>query len=168
MQVNLYFTYASKNEEVKKQVCEVFAGAGIDAEVQPERVFAEKTFSYAGDESVDDYCIRAAIDEGRKLGAVLHGDYELTGVIDTSYTAGECMDFSLCFGGGDVSVKVSDWYIEEWTDRFESYEEFSEEYPGHSEEEFNRLKESEFVYAFADENGEYSVFSKDVPLHEYH
>ena len=73
--------------------------------------------------------------------------FTIDGVVDTSESAGEYMDFAISYNDGEITEKSSCWYVMMFMDDFEEYEEFCEEYcdddgePLYSEEEFEKFKE---------------------------
>ena len=73
--------------------------------------------------------------------------FTIEGVVDTSESAGEYMDFSIAYSDGEIIEKSSCWYVMLYMDDYEDYEEFCEEYcdddeePLYSEEEFEKFQE---------------------------
>ena len=53
--------------------------------------------------------------------------FRLTGVIDTSESAGEYMDFDITYDGYVLTLKFTDWYLDLDVRSYESYEEFLED-----------------------------------------
>lgn len=93
--------------------------------------------------------------------------FEINGVIDTSESAGELMDFSFVYDAEKLVRKSSDWYIETCIEDYESYDEFIDEWEDEagdlSEEEFEDLRdENEFVFFVEAEGG--TVVMTEVPL----
>ena len=165
MQVNLKYSFADENEALWELVNEFFLSLGMESEVLEDRVFAEKEFNnWSDDEPVETCFLRHAVNDCKKLCELLKRDYVLTGVIDTSYTAGECADFALTCNGGKVVAQLSDWYVETCMEDYEDYEDFCDGFCECTEEEFNALKENEFVYLLETDHGE--VLSAEVPLHD--
>ena len=93
--------------------------------------------------------------------------FEMNGVIDTSESAGELMDFAFAYDSGRLTRQSSDWYIETCIEDYESYDEFIDEWEDEagdlSEEQFEDLRdENEFVFFVETEEG--TVVMNEVPL----
>lgn len=73
--------------------------------------------------------------------------FRIEGVVDTSESAGEYMDFSISYTNGEVIEKSSDWYMYPESDLEDmTYEEYLEEYDEeYSEEDFNRMQQGWFI-----------------------
>ena len=167
MQVYLKYSFTDENKALWKQVNEFFLSLGMESEISKDRVFAEKEYkSWWEDEPVEDYFLRQAIIDCIKLYEKLKRNFVLTGVIDTSFTAGELADFAVTCKEGHLTAQLSDWYIEECMDNYETFEYFQECFPDATEEEYEKLKENKFFYTFQDETGDYTVISETVPLHD--
>ena len=165
MEVILKYTFSSQNNEDKKQVSDLLSTLGFDSEVQTDRVYAEKKYNFVSYEPVEKYFLRVAVGDYEKIRGTVKKDFSLSGVIDTSDMSGEYMDFCIGRADGKVFVKASGWYQEEWMEGYDGFDDFHECYPTCSEDEYNKLKENEFVYYYEDENGEY-VLSDRVPLYD--
>lgn len=94
-------------------------------------------------------------------------DFRVTGVWDTSSTAGELMDFIVEYKSGKFSAKTSEWYVEESRCLYDSYEEFCEGnerddgvYPL-TEEEFENWKEEDMMFSL---DSGYGDFVREVPV----
>ena len=92
-------------------------------------------------------------------------DTSLEGTIDTSETAGECMDFQIFLSDGRIKVKCSPWYIETCMDDVDDYEGFCDIVGDFSEEEYDSVKELEFVYILETEAGD--KLSSDIPMFDF-
>ena len=90
--------------------------------------------------------------------------FKMSGVIDTSETAGEYMDFCVELKDKKLTAAFSDWYLEDCMECFEDYEEFCESVMECTEEEYAIYREYEFLYTLETENGD--AYSDHVPLHE--
>ena len=93
--------------------------------------------------------------------------FEMNGVIDTSESAGELMDFNFVYDSEKIIRKSSDWYVETCIEDYESYDEFIDEWEDEagdlSEERFEELKdENEFVFFIEADGG--TVLVNEVPL----
>lgn len=93
--------------------------------------------------------------------------FTIEGVVDSSESAGEYMDFAISYKDGEITEKSSCWYIMMSMDDFEEYEEFCEEYcdddgePLYSEEEFNEFQE--LMECFVLDSGDGAIVDT-VPL----
>lgn len=167
MQIYLKYSFTNENKALRERVNEFFLHLGMDSEMQEDRVFAEKEYmDWREDEPVENYFLRQVASDCKKLYDLLKRDFVLTGVIDTSFTAGECADFALTCKGGQVTAQLSDWYIEECMDDYETFEYFQECFPDATEEEYEKLKENNFFYTFQNGTGDYTAVSETVPLHD--
>lgn len=94
--------------------------------------------------------------------------FVMEGVIDTSSTAGEYMDFCIKFDGKTLSASFSDWYLEDWMGKFDSYESFCDEFCEtdcvFTEDDYSRFKEHEFLFTLETEDGD--IFVTEVPLND--
>ena len=88
----------------------------------------------------------------------------ITGHIDTSETAGELQDFEIKLENSKLTAAFSDWYIETAMDCYENYEEFNEDFFECTKEEYDSVKNYEFVNIIETDDGE--VLSGEVQLHE--
>ena len=93
--------------------------------------------------------------------------FEMSGLIDTSLSAGEYMAFKFVYKDGTLWEQHSDWYIEDNMDQWESFEEFSDSFEGmYDEATYERFKQSGFMYTLETKEGD--ILSESVPLvHEY-
>ena len=85
-----------------------------------------------------------AIEMAKKASA---SSFTIEGVVDTSESAGEYMDFSISYANGEVVERSSDWYMYPESDLEDmTYEEYLEEYDEeYSEEDFNRMQQGWFI-----------------------
>lgn len=90
--------------------------------------------------------------------------FVMDGVIDTSESAGEYMDFRIELMGGKLTAAFSDWYLEDCMDCFEDYEDFCDCVMECTEEEYDRYKTYDFLYTLETDDGE--VYTDHVPLHD--
>lgn len=93
--------------------------------------------------------------------------FEMSGVIDTSESAGEFMDFAFAYKSGAITRQSSDWYMETCIEDYDSYEDFIDEWEDEvgdlSEERFEALKDkNEFVFFVETRDG--IVIMSEVPL----
>ena len=164
MQVNLKYSFTDENKALWEQVNGFFLSLGMESEIREDRVIAEKEFyDWFEDEPVENCFLRQAIGDCKKLYELLKRDFVLTGVIDTSFNAGECADFALAYKEGQLTAQLSDWYVEACMEDYEDYEDFRKSFFECSEEEYNALKACEFVYLMETDHGD--VLSAEVPLH---
>ena len=162
MKVILYYKFESKDESVLNKVSDFFSSIGMEPETEPGYVCAEKESIYFDEEPVETHFLRIAAGDCKKLYELLGTDLVLFGVIDTSYTAGEYMDFCFEYKNGTLSGKYSDWYTMAGLDEFESYEEMCEEMGEVcTEEEFERYRDIEAYFL---EKASGDVLSYTVPL----
>ena len=167
MQIYLKYIFADENKALWEKVNGFFLSLGMESEIQEDQIFAEKEYmDWWEDEPVENFFIRQAINDCEKLNKILKRDFILTGVIDNSFTSGECADFALTCKGGQVTAQLSDWYIEECIDNYDDFESFQECFPDYTEEDYEKLKAVEYFYTIPGEDGEYSVISETMPLHE--
>ena len=90
MQVYLKYSFTDENKALWEQVNSFFLSLGMESEILENRVYAEKEYmDWWEDEPVENYFLRQAISDCKKLCDQLKQDFVLTGVIDTSCTAGE-------------------------------------------------------------------------------
>ena len=73
--------------------------------------------------------------------------FTIEGVVDTSESAGEYMDFTVSYANGEVEEKSSDWYMYPESDLEDmTYEEYLDEYDEkYSEEDFERMQQGWFI-----------------------
>lgn len=73
--------------------------------------------------------------------------FTIEGVVDTSESAGEYMDFTIFYANGEVEERSSDWYMYPESDIEDmTYEEYLEEYDEeYSEEDFKRMQQGWFI-----------------------
>ena len=77
-------------------------------------------------------------------------NFTISGVVDTSESAGEYMNFIIQNQNGMLTVQSSCWYIIFYADNFECYEDFCEEYqnadgePRYTEDQFKEFKKGEW------------------------
>ena len=93
-------------------------------------------------------------------------NFLVTGVWDTSSTAGELMDFIVTYRDGSFTARTSEWYVEEDKCLYDSYEEFCEcnereDGPPLTREEFDEWKDGEFMYSLNSGDGD---FVREVPV----
>ena len=93
--------------------------------------------------------------------------FEMNGVIDTSESAGELMDFNFVYDSEKLVRKSSDWYIETCIEDYESYEEFIDDWEDEAgeltKEQFEEFRE-ENEFAFFIETADGTVMINEVPL----
>lgn len=95
--------------------------------------------------------------------------FSIEGVVDTSESAGEYMDFKIIYDGEKLTLAQSSWYLEVPMDMYDSYEDFCDEYddgedePRVTEDEYEQLKEHYVVFALESGDG---AFVTKVPLGE--
>ena len=94
--------------------------------------------------------------------AAIGSSFTIKGVIDTSESAGEYMDFVISYSGGELEEKSSWWYM--YPDSCledMSYEEYCEDYgEDYSEEDFEKMKMGWFIV----ETRKGDVMMATVPL----
>ncbi len=96
-----------------------------------------------------------------------NSEFFMEGVIDTSESAGEFMDFAVKFTDGKLLRQFSDWYLETCLEYYEGFDDFvdewGEEVPEVDELYFNKFKEeNEFAFFLETKDGMMMVSS--VPL----
>lgn len=93
--------------------------------------------------------------------------FEMSGLIDTSFSAGEYMDFKFIYQDGVLFEQYSDWYVEDCMDQWDSFEEFNESFDGvFGEEVYEKFKKCGFMYTLETDDGD--ILSETVPLvHEH-
>jgi hypothetical protein len=89
-------------------------------------------------------------------------NFVMEGVIDTSESAGEYMDFRMELVDGKLTAAFSVWYREAYMDDFEDYEEFCECVMECTEEEYDKFCEQEFIFILQKFDGD--VVVAEVPL----
>ena len=88
--------------------------------------------------------------------------FTIEGVIDTSESAGEYMNFLICYTEGELEEKSSCWYMYPDGDLEDmTYEEYCEDYgDDYSEEDFEKMKKGWFIV----ETSKGDVMMATVPL----
>ena len=93
--------------------------------------------------------------------------FTVTGVWDTSSTAGELMDFIVRFEDRRFTVRTSGWYVEESRCLYDSYGEFVEAHGDDdgtaplTREEFENWGEDEIMFSLDSGDGD---FVREVPV----
>ena len=142
-----------------------FESIDKDVEIRDGVLYAAgKEETNVSGEPTETVFMNKAKEHCKKLRELLKGDFTLEGTIDTSFTAGEYMDFQFVVTGDSVAVRKSDWYCEEAMDSFEDYEDFCDGFFECSEEEYETLKDCEFVYLLETAAGD--VLATEVPLYD--
>ena len=128
-------------EDIKKVLPVINEKLEYDLEDVVEEIEVEEEYSLVWLENItNDLAVNMA-----KIAPELK--FTIEGVVDTSESAGEYMDFAISYIDGEITEKSSCWYVMMFMDDFEEYEEFCEEYcdddgePLYSEEEFEKFKE---------------------------
>ena len=166
MKVILRYFFESTDSEVAIVVKKWFESQGEETSINEDNLLiAENEFDYYDEEPISRYGVRTAIKKAEALRSFMDYDLKLCGTIDTSYTAGEYMDFEISFSEGKPAVKVSDWYLETAMESYENYEDFCDCFFECTEEEYDAVKNCEFVYVLETDNGE--VLVDKVPLHDW-
>ncbi len=153
MKVYLKYILKDNNEDVLKKAADWMSENGMETDIYPDYVYAEKSFDYEGDGAIEDRFLGIASNDSKNLYKILGTDFLLTGVIDTSDFAGECKDFSLCCKGGIITAKASDWYIETSMDSYEDYEDFHEDFEEITKEEYAQICDCDFIYEIEEKDG---------------
>ncbi len=164
MTVILKYTFENESEELLSKAKDFFMQNGMDTRPDEGFVYAEKEEKYTADEQDSEHYFKIALQDCWTLAEIIGTGFSLSGVIDTSYTAGECMDFRFDCAGGSIAAKASDWYVETSMDSYESYEDFCEGFFDCTREEYEIIKGCEFVYIL--ETGDGDILSCDVPLYK--
>ena len=164
MTVILRYTLENDDSEIIEKAVDFFEQKSFDCEQSENSVFAEFETGYSSDEPVEEYFLSLVKKEGKELSEILGADFTLTGVIDTSYSAGEYMDFQLDSIDNVISLKASDWYLEEDMESYDDFEDFCDNAFECTEEEYDAVKDCDFVYIIETENGD--VLSAEVPLYD--
>ena len=163
MDITLRYNLQSQNDELLKKVNDVLNGIGMNSHVEDGRVFAEKEYLRLYlNEDPDKYFFPQIKEDCHRIFEAIKSDFVLTGVIDTSFSAGEYMDFRFSKKGEQLIVESSDWYIETCMETYKNYEDFCENFFDCTEAEYEKFKNSEFVNILETENGE--ILSDTVPF----
>ena len=96
--------------------------------------------------------------------AAPQASFVMTGIIDTSESAGEYMDFRIELAGGKLTAAFSDWYLSDWMGNFEDYEDFCDCVMECTEEEYEVYCGYEFLFTLETDEG--NVYTDHVPLHD--
>ena len=166
--MNVYLNYRLKTEledEVNSAKA-YFEGIGYEINIDGAQVFA---FGNREKHNTDEPVGPAYLSKAKRTyeGLMKHMkcDIAIEGTIDTSETAVECMDFCFTSVDGQIKVKCSPWYIEICMDNIDDYERFCDIAGDFSEEEYESVKESEFVYILETEEGD--KLAADIPMFDY-
>lgn len=141
------------NDVIKDTITDERFDEGSEIEI-------EETYECVDLEEITDMAIKMAK-------SAADASFEMSGIIDTSESAGELMDFNFVYEAEKLVRKSSDWYIETCIEDYESYDEFIDEWEDEagdlSEEQFEELRdENEFVFFVEAEGG--TVVMTEVPL----
>ena len=75
-----------------------------------------------------------------------NASFTISGVVDTSESAGEYMNFKMDYSNQELRILASDWYLCSDVQENMSYEEYCDEYDSdYSEEDFEKLKQGWFI-----------------------
>ena len=166
--MNVYLNYrlkvASENEGDKAKA--FFEELGCEVNFDANQLFAFGVLEkHCSDEPVETVYLAKAKNTYDRFLKYMQCDTSLEGTIDTSETAGECMDFQIILSDGMINVKCSPWYIETCMDDVDDYEGFCDIVGDFSEEEYDSVKELEFVYILETEAGD--KLSSDIPMFDF-
>ena len=167
MQVILFYNFGGNKPEMINTIRNWLSQYGM--RVSDDNTWADRDSWDDSDDPAEEVYLKEAAEDCKKLATRLKEDFVITGVIDTSYTAGEYMDFRFEYKDGKLSGKYSDWYQHGDLDDFETYEEMVEnlEYDirenglSITKEEFEYYKDKD-CFILETENG--FQFSATVPL----
>ena len=164
MEIYTYYNLDCISEEELNTVKNYFEAREMSVTVNDLHIFIESDESKKEPYEIESETthIEVAIKDWTAIASTLGRDFTVSGTVDTSYTAGEYMDFRLEYRDKTFSAFYSDWYLECDLDGYEDYEEFCEE-EGElcTSEEFEKLQDKE-VYIIEQEND--NVLSEEVPL----
>ena len=101
-----------------------------------------------------------------------NASFDLDGVVDSSESAGEYMDFSITYASGKLTSSSSAWYLHSgngyFLDCYPNYEEFNEEFwnedkdcPLYTEEEYTKFRTWYELFFIGDG---YKTITSSVPL----
>ena len=96
--------------------------------------------------------------------AAPEASFRMTGLIDSSYATGECVDFLVEYKNGRLTAAFSDRYKVTWMDSYNDYKEFSKDHFECPEDIYDTVKNS--MYAFILETKDGDRLSDHVPLPE--
>lgn len=114
MQTYIYYRMDCISDGELSSAKEYFAAMGMDIQADGMHLLI------TSDESKRDYYVieddntylRVVLKDLKPLIEKLNRDIVIEGTVDTSYTAGEMMDFSVTAESGKNVLKRSDWYVE--------------------------------------------------------
>lgn len=88
--------------------------------------------------------------------------FEISGRIDTSFSAGELMDFTVAYSNRELTFKFSDWYVDVWMADFSDYEDFCDKLGAFPREAYNKIKDCKAAYILETDDGD--ILSDHVPF----
>lgn len=138
-----------------------------DAELQTQHFDIEDDYNCAYLEDVEELAAAMAL-------KAPSATFQLDGVIDTSESAGEYMDFLIVYQDGKLTSRSSCWYLQDshdyFMDCYPDYETFSEEFwdndndqPKYTEEEYDEACNWDWVFFLNSGHGD---MVSNVPLEE--
>ena len=149
--MNAYTTYniqiTGSDEEVNK-ICSYLKEKITDVEYEVGRgIHISETHDCVFEEEV--------IELAKGLARIAGGcEFVMDGYIDTSELGGLLKDFEIVFKNGVLTSRFSDWFIDTCMDSYSSYEDFRDSFFECTEDEYNAVKDSNFVYILETDDGE--------------
>ena len=144
-----------------KAVNNVIKGIIVDEDFdEGSEIEIEETYKCVNLEEITDMAIKMAK-------SAPDASFEMRGIIDTSESAGELMDFNFIYDAEKLIRQSSDWYVETCIEDYESYDDFIDEWGEDagdlSEKQFEEIRdENEFVFFVEAEVG--TEIMNEVPL----
>ena len=93
-----------------------------------------------------------------------NASFVMSGVIDTSESAGEYMDFRFELKNKKLTASFSDWYLVDCMEDYEDYEDFCDCVMECTKEEYESFCEYEYLYTI--ETSGVNVYSDHVTLNK--
>mgnify|MGYP003301841204 CR=1 FL=1 len=163
--MNAYSTYTikfqGKDDDIKKVLPVIEEQLEYEVEGVPTEIQIEEEYNLVWLEDItSDLAVKMA-----KTAPDLA--FTIEGVVDTSESAGEYMDFSISYCNGKLTEASSCWYVMLYMDDYDEYEDFCEEYcddegnPLYSEEKYEELKEEYDLFVLDSGDGDIVT---NVPL----
>ena len=164
MRVYMYYSFDCISEEELSTVKGYFEALGLEVEMAGLHIDVSVDYTQIEPYIIEDDTSHVAVAYKRweALAPMLGRDFSVFGVIDTSYTAGEYMDFRIDYKDGKFTTFYSDWYQHGDLDEFEDYAELCENLGVIcTAEEYERLRDKT-TFIIEQENGD--VVAEEVPL----
>lgn len=165
MHVLIKYLVENDDAELLKATGRFFNMIEMKSKLSEKSVYADKEWISFYEQQVDigNRYLKKAYKDCKALSVFLREDFILSGVIDTSSDTGKCLYFRFEVKGNNIISRASDWYSVTSIGSYDGYEDFCENFFECSREEYDSVKDSEYVYVLETEQG--NVLSGGIPLH---